>query len=156
MDTSSLITLRGTLRLSDATGRRTCGGFGKLITDNEEVFQRFFGEPLFPGSLNVDVPEPTSLQRDLDAGRPAPTLVVPRTALINMPSYIGDGQAWASYLRGNKFPHAIKCWVFRRIGSRVPIGVIEIVASEPLRVPYKLKHGDPVVIELLQVASARL
>src|SRR5437588_12226575 len=43
---------------------RTVGRFNELITDNRAVF---FGVDLFPGS-----PEPASLQRDLDAGRPPP------------------------------------------------------------------------------------
>jgi CTP-dependent riboflavin kinase len=70
-----------------------------------------------------------------------------------MPGYIGDGQAWACHLRGEKFPQAIECWVFRRIGSQAPASVIEIVASEPLRAPYNLQHGDPVVIEIFSPES---
>jgi CTP-dependent riboflavin kinase len=140
--------LNGTLRLSDETGRRTAGGFGRLINDNATVFERYFGARLFPGSLNVDVPDPSTLQQDLDAGRPAPWFVIPKKELVNMPNYVGDGQAWACELKGNKFLHPIQCWIFRRIGSRVPMGVLEIVAREPLRQPYELKHGDAVTIEL--------
>ena len=65
-----------------------------------------------------------------------------------MPSYIGDGQAWPSTLRGVKFPAPVRCWIFRRIGSRVPAGVIELVAEQGLRQPYGLQHGDAVSIEV--------
>jgi len=37
------MTLNGTLRLSDNTGRRTAGMFGQLIDDNADVFRRYFG-----------------------------------------------------------------------------------------------------------------
>lgn len=142
--------LAGTLRLSDHTGRRTCGTFGKLITDNADVFKRYFGVALFPGSLNVDVPSPITFQADLDAGRPPPSIVVPKSKLINMPTYIADGQAWASKLRGQKFREPISCWIFRRIGSRVDKGIIELVAPPPsLCMTYGLLHGDAVSIEIL-------
>jgi CTP-dependent riboflavin kinase len=143
------MTLNGTLRLSDHTGRRTAGMFGKLINDNANVFRRYFGVELVAGSLNVDVPEPRCLQEDLDAGKPPPALVIPRTELINMPTYIGDGQAWRCELRGDKFPNVINCWIFRRKGSRVPPGVIELVACELLRTPYKLQHGDKVGLAIV-------
>ncbi len=126
------MTLNGTLRLSDSTGRRTAGMFGKLIDDNADVFRRYFGAELFAGSLNVDVPEP-----------------IPRTELVNMPTYIGDGQAWRCELTGDKFPSVINCWIFRRKGSRVPPGVIELIACELLRTPYKLQHGDRVVLAIV-------
>jgi CTP-dependent riboflavin kinase len=141
--------LNGILRLSDETGRRTSGGFSRLINDNAAVFEHYIGAKLFPGSLNVDVPYPPTLQRDLDAGRPAPHIVIPKTKLINMPEYIGDGQAWACDLKGAKFPESVGCWIFRRKGSRVPPGVIEIIAREPLRQPYELMHGDAIIIEIL-------
>lgn len=140
------MTLNGTLRLSDYPGQRTVGMFGKLIRDNPVVFRRYFGVDLFAGSLNVDVSHPPSLQADLDAGRPAPAFIVPKAELINMPPYIGDGQAWRCELAGDKFPNAINCWIFRRKGSRVPAGVIELVSHESLRTRYKLQHGDKVVI----------
>ena len=65
-----------------------------------------------------------------------------------MPDYIGDGQAWASTLRGERFPAPVSCWIFRRVGSKLPRGVIELVATEKLRELYKLQHGDSVTIEL--------
>jgi CTP-dependent riboflavin kinase len=69
------LTLIGSLRVSTEGSRRTVGRFNVLINDNANVFRRHFGDNLFPGSLNVDVPEPTSLQRDLDAGKPVPAFV---------------------------------------------------------------------------------
>jgi CTP-dependent riboflavin kinase len=142
--------LTGTLRLSDKSGRRTAGKFSQLVNDNAAVFASYFGVELFPGSLNVDIPSPTTLQSDLDAGKPAPSFVIPKSELINMPAYIGDGQAWISLLRGGKFPDAMPCWIFRRVGSRVSKGVIELVAPYPaLRPTYKLAHGDPVSIEVV-------
>ena len=141
--------LEGTLRLSTGAERRTAGRFSELINDNKAVFKRYFGVDLFPGSLNIDVPRPESLQRDLDAGNPLPTFVIPKTELINMPAYIGDGQAWPCILRGEKFPALVSGWIFRRIGSRVPPGVIEVVASEKLRDTYGLQHGERVSIDII-------
>lgn len=141
--------LQGTLRLSDPDQRRTAGRFNELINENAAVFERYFGTPLFPGSLNVDVPYPPSLQKDLDAGRPPPAIRISKTELVGMPSYIGDGQAWPCRLRGPKFKHPIDCWIFRRIGSKVSAGVIELVAREALRVPYGLHNGEAVTIELV-------
>jgi CTP-dependent riboflavin kinase len=142
--------LTGTLRLSDESGRRTAGKFSQLVNDNTAVFARYFGIDLFPGSLNVDIHSPTTLQSDLDAGIPVPTFVIPKSELVNMPAYIGNGQAWISLLRGGKFPVAMPCWIFRRVGSRVPKGVIELVAPPPsLRSTYRLAHGDAVSIEML-------
>ncbi len=152
----SAMILSGTLRLSTGeTQRRTAGCFNKLITDNETVFRAYFGVDLFPGSLNVDVPVPNSLQQDLDAGNPLPSLIIPRTELINMPPYIGNGQAWPSILRGEKFPAPVSCWIFRRIDSKVPRGVIELVAREELRNTYGLQHADPVTIELFAPNETR-
>ena len=140
--------LSGTLRLSD-TEKRTVGHFNILISDNAEVFRRYFGVEIFPGSLNVDIADPPSLQADLDAGRPAPSIIIPRRELVNMPAYLGNGQAWPCKLAGPKFHKPVMCWVFRRIGSRVLPGVIEIIAPPPKRrETYNLHHGDPVTIEL--------
>jgi CTP-dependent riboflavin kinase len=143
------LSLAGTFRLSTADAKRTVGRFNEVITDNSPVFRRYFGVELFPGSLNIDVPAPASLQCDLDAGRPVPDFVIPKAELINMPPYIGDGQAWPCLLRGEKFPAPVSCWVFRRIGSRVPLGVIEIVAQHKLREVYDLQHGDAVTKDFL-------
>lgn len=143
------LVLSGTLRLSVPGAQRTAGRFNELVTDNAAVFRRHFGVVLFPGSLNVDVPEPASLQRNLDAGIPSPAFVIPKAELVNMPAYIGDGQAWPCVLHYEKSSIPISCWIFRRIGSRVPQGVIELVASTKLRDTYSLQHGDPITIHLM-------
>lgn len=77
--------LSGTLRLSEDGTQRTVGRFNELVAENRAVFSAYFGVDLFPGSLNVDVLEPESLHRDLDAGNPPPAFVIPRAELINMP-----------------------------------------------------------------------
>lgn len=144
-----ILSLAGTLRLSTPDVNRTVGRFNQLITENGLVFKRYFGVDLFPGSLNIDVPAPDSLQSDLDTGRPPPAFVIPKGELINMPAYIGNGQAWPCILHGEKISGSVSCWVFRRIGSRVPPGVIEIVAQDKLRDVYDLQHGDAVAIDFL-------
>jgi CTP-dependent riboflavin kinase len=149
MTSEPVLTLNGTLRLSDCQCKRTAKNFSRLINENSDVFRRHFGVDLFPGSLNVDIRSPPSLQNDLDAGRPAPAFVIPRSELNGMPDYIGDGQAWQCVLSGAKFPKPIDCWIFRRKGSKVPCGVIEIVAPHPaLCSTFGLKNGDPVSIAI--------
>jgi CTP-dependent riboflavin kinase len=148
-----MLSLAGTLLLSTLDARRTVGRFNQLITENAAVFRRYFGVDLFPGSLNVDVPQPVSLQRDLDAGNPSPAFIVPKTELINMPAYIGDGQVWPCILRGEKFPVPVSCWIFRRIGSKVAPGVIELVAQDKLRDAYGLQHGDAIDIDFIAAES---
>lgn len=98
------LVLSGTLRLSDHGKRRTAGRFNELIRDNAQVFYKYFRVELFPGSLNVDIQQPSSLQTDLDAGKPTPSIIIPKTELINMPTYIGDGQAWPCNLKAVRFP----------------------------------------------------
>jgi CTP-dependent riboflavin kinase len=71
-----------------------------------------------------------------------------------MPRYIGHGQAWPCRLRGKKFPAPVCCWIFRRIGSRVPPRVIEIVAQDKLRDAYGLQHGDAVTIDFMPRQAA--
>jgi hypothetical protein len=41
---------------------KTASRFGQFIRENADVFRRYFGVALYPGSLNVDVTEPSSLQ----------------------------------------------------------------------------------------------
>ena len=137
--------LTGTVRRSEAGGaRRTVGGFGRLVTENQEAFRAHFGCNIFPGSLNIDVPHPETLQAELDKGTYRPAINIPREELQGMPDYIGDGQAWKASLGGEKISPPADCWVFRRIGSRVPQGVIEILAPMSLSELYDLRDGDPV------------
>jgi len=127
----------------------TVGIFKILINENKEVFRRFFGVFLFPGSLNVKIDKPENLQQELDKGNPRPNFVIPKTELTGMPEYIDDGQAWRCILSCEKFTQPVGCWIFRRIGSRVPKGIIEIVAEQELVKPYALVDGDNVRIELV-------
>jgi len=127
----------------------TVGRFNILINENKEIFRKYFGVFLFPGSLNIKIDRPENLQQELDKGNPQPNFVIPKTELVGMPEYIGDGQAWRCILSCEKFTQPIECWIFRRIGSRVPKGIIEIVAARELVGPYALLDGDNVRIELL-------
>jgi CTP-dependent riboflavin kinase len=127
----------------------TVGKFKILISENKEVFRKYFGVYLFPGSVNVKIEKPENLQQELDKGNPPPNFIIPRTELVGMPDYIGDGQIWRCVLLCDKFIKPINCWLFRRIGSKVPKGIIEIVAEQELVKPHSLKDGDSVVIELV-------
>lgn len=135
--------LNGRLNLKD-----TCGTFSQLINDNKEVFRRFFQTDLFPGSLNVRVDIPADLRQRLDAGVYPAAFVIPKGMLVGMPSYIGDGQAWPCRLSCGKLKEPVNCWVFRRIGSRVPPGILELVAKQELVRPFGLQDGDPVTLEV--------
>lgn len=127
----------------------TVGKFKILINENKEVFWKYFGAVLFPGSLNIKIDKPENLQQEFDRGNPQPNFVIPRTELVGMPDYIGNGQAWRCVLFCEKFPVPVECWIFRRIGSRVPKGIIEIVSEQELVKPHALKDGDEVSIEVL-------
>lgn len=145
----------GRFRISETGGPKvTAGGFSKLINDNEQVFREFFKVPLFPGSLNISIDPPASdsLRNDLDNGKYAPQLVIPKEQLVGMPPYIGDGQAWRCNLLSDKLPKDIEAWIFRRIDSRVPHEVIEIVSPSRLVSTFGLRHEDPVLVELIEGA----
>jgi CTP-dependent riboflavin kinase len=148
MTLRAVMTLSGSLELSDTKTNRATNGFAHFVTANDAILQQFFGFKLFPGSLNIRISDAPTLQQDLDGGRPPPLFVIPRDMLAGMPVYIGDGQAWACNLKSEKFPSEIGCWIFRRIRSGVPRGVIEVVAVEALVGPYKLQHEDPVTLEV--------
>jgi CTP-dependent riboflavin kinase len=128
---------------------QTVGKFKILINNNKEVFHKYFGAYLFPGSLNIKINKPENLQQELDKKNPPPNFVIPRAELTRMPDYIGDGQAWKCVLFCDKFPAPINSWIFRRVGSRVPRGIIEIVAEQELAKPYALEDGDSIVIKLV-------
>jgi CTP-dependent riboflavin kinase len=141
--------LYGTLNLSDANVSRNSQRFAPWMTANSRVLSQYFGVELFPGSLNVLIREPSTLQTDLDSKKPPPTIIIPRDQLVLMAPGLGDGQSWACKLASNRLPTPIDCWVFRRIGSKVPSGIIEIIAREPLVRTYGLLHGDEVSLEVL-------
>ncbi len=138
------LVLNGKLNL-----RNTVGKFNLLINNNKEVFRRYFQVYLFPGSLNVKIETPADLQQNLDKGVFPPQFVIPRNELVGMPDYIGDGQAWPCRLSCIKFNKPIDCWVFRRIGSRVPRRIIELVAEQELVKPFALQDGDLVTLEVI-------
>lgn len=154
MALTSAMTLHGTLELSDSEKKGIMSDFAHFVTANEPTLLQYFGHKLFPGSLNVYVPNPPSLQQELDAGTPAPLFVIPKDALEGMPVYVGDAQVWPCNLDSEKFPSTIHCWILRRVRSGVPRGVIEIVAVEPLVGPYRLQHDDPVSIEIFTPNAA--
>jgi hypothetical protein len=139
----------GKLRISEpGEARKTVGKFSQFVRDNAAVLHDHFKADLFPGSLNVDVVKPY-LQSDLDAGQPTPTFVIPRNKLIGVPESIGDGQAWSCTLQTDSMTSPVRCWIFRRIGSRLPSGVIELVANVPLVTTHQLRDGDSVVIHVV-------
>ena len=141
-----VLALKGTLRLCKELNTQ---GFGPWVRANAAVLRRYFAVDLFEGSLNVD-PGPAPLLRDdLDAGRPPPTFVIPHGILKHMAPGLGNGQAWECELIGDKFARPVWCWIFRRIRSRVPASVVEIVAREGLVDAYQLRHGDKVRIDIL-------
>ncbi len=147
-----MIRLSGTIRQSEPGHPRTGGRFSKLIEDNGATFRKYFGVDLFAGSLNIDMPDPGTLQVDLDSGRYLPAFVIPRHELINMPPYIGDGQAWRAELTTQK-SEVVSCWIFRRIGSRVPKGVVEVLACEKLTIKCGFIHGNRVELTLFEGAE---
>jgi hypothetical protein len=61
----------------------------------------------------------------------------------------GDGHAWQSIFRSSKMSGPVECRVFRRVGSLVDPGIIEILAIDEPAELYKYANGDPVAIELL-------
>jgi CTP-dependent riboflavin kinase len=144
---SPALLLAGTFRISHPTGPRvTCGGFSKLINDNAEVFLEYFGVSLFPGSLNITLPNPRQILDEFDRCAPNPAIVVPRQRLTGMPDYIGEGHAWRCRLRSSKIPPDFSpCWIFRRVGSRIPYG-IEVVSPCALVDRFKLRNGDSVEV----------
>lgn len=141
----------GTLMITEPGGpKHTVGAFSVLINQNVAVFDQYFGAPLYPGSLNVKVLKPASLQEDFDNGVYEPGLRIPQNELVGMPPYIGDGLAWRCVLGVQMTGQKVDCWIFRRIGSRVSHGVIEVVATEGLVGTYGLKHDDPVTMTLYE------
>ena len=127
--------------------QNTRGMFRYLVNHNREIFKRYFKTDLFPGSLNVRVDTPVDLQQNLDKGVYPPAFIIPKEELVGMPSYIGNGQVWPCRLSSEKFENPMDCWIFRRIGSRVPQGIIELVAEHELVKPFGLQDGDPVTLE---------
>ncbi len=139
--------LGGSVRLSEPGVRRTAGMFSKLILDNRDVFRRYFGVELYPGSLNVDVQIP-GIHTRLDTGRPTPAFVIPRNELVGMPGYLGNGQAWHCDLVVEESGRQLGLWLFRRIGSRVPQTVLELLSPLKLVDELALKHQTRVTLTI--------
>ena len=128
--------------------------FSKFMRENTEVFLRYFGTELFPGSLNVDLVDVPSVHAELDDGPYRPAFVIPWAKLkgdLNPPR-LGDAQIWRCEISGNKFPSPQPCWIFRR-KSKVPHAVIEILAEVSLSETFGLEDGDPVTVTIFEGAA---
>jgi len=125
---------------------QSAGTFRHLVNQKKEIFCKYCGVYLFPGSLNIRVVNPSDLQEKLDRGEITPTFTIPKNELK---THLGDGQAWKCRLHCKKFSKPIYCWIFRRKKSGVPPKIIEILAEEELVNPYGLKNGDSVTIEVI-------
>lgn len=148
-----MLTLKGAVRLSvDGQVRKTAGCFSKLMEENADAFLHHFGAQLAPGSFNVTIANYPNIHQDLDGGKFAPYFVIPWAELKGKynPPRLGDGQAWSCQLRSEKIPDHHDCWVFRRIHSTVPPGVLEILSTVRLVLEFALEDGDPVEIDLLE------
>ena len=123
--------------------RRTCGKFAAWMAENQETLRKYFNADLFPGSLNVDIDSAAgSLHQELDRGEPQPTFTIPQQELRAMSPYLGDAQAWRVSLSAARITTPHQCWVFRRIGSKVPANVLEIVSTVAIVTTYGVRHGE--------------
>ena len=149
------MTLRGRFRLAEAGGpRRTCGKFAAWMAENRETLRKYFNTDLFPGSLNVDIDSTAgSLHQQLDRGEPQPAFTIPRQELLAMSPYLGDAQAWRVSLSAARIATPHECWVFRRIGSKVPPNVLEILSIVPIVKTFGVQHGE--ALELMFVTRTR-
>ncbi|MGQ0736840.1 MAG: hypothetical protein ACT4QD_24705 [Acidobacteriota bacterium] len=145
------MTLRGRFRLTEVGGpRRTCGKFAAWMAENQETLSGYFRADLFPGSLNVDIDSgAANLHQQLDLGEPLPAFTIPRRELRAMSPYLGDAQAWRVLLSAARISTPLECWVFRRIGSKVPANVIEIVSTVPLVKTFGVRHGEDLELVFL-------
>jgi CTP-dependent riboflavin kinase len=143
--------LRGRFRFTEAGGpKRTCGNFAAWMTANQETLRKYFGADLFPGSLNVDIDSGAAdLHQGLDRGEPLPAFTIPRRELRAMPPYLGDAQAWRVSLSAARISMPHECWVFRRIGSKIPANVLEIVSTVAMVRTFGLRHGEDVELLFL-------
>ena len=126
----------------------TAGLFTDWSKKNKEVFLKYFKVELFPGSLNVHFREPANLRENLDQKIPGPLITIPAKEIIDNP--LGDGQAWRCLLQSEKIPDPINGWVFRRIGSRTPEGILELLFTVEIAKPYGLQDSDPIHLTLYE------
>lgn len=119
--------------------------FSAFARDNADVLAKHLGGPIFPGSLNIRTGS-RRIGRALDSGQPAPDVVVPRAELRGMPAWLGDGRAWRCSIRASG-AGPVGCFLFRRAGSRVRPGIIEVLAADRLVGALGLRQGQRVVLE---------
>jgi CTP-dependent riboflavin kinase len=145
------MTLPGRFRISEVgTPRRTCGKFAAWMAENHETLRRYFNADLFSGSLNVDIDSTTgSLRQQLDRGEPLPAFTIPRRELRAMSAYLGDAQVWRVSLSAARIATPHECWVFRRIGSKVPTNVLEIVSTVGIVTTFGVRHGEDLELVFL-------
>lgn len=145
------MTLSGRFRLTEADGpQRTCGKFAAWMAENQVTLNKYFGADLFPGSLNVDIDSAgASLHQQLDSGDPQPAFTVPRRELQAMSPYLGDGQAWRVSLSAARIAPPHECWVLRRIGSKVPPNVLEILSTVAIVKTFGVQHGEDLELVFL-------
>jgi CTP-dependent riboflavin kinase len=124
------------------------------MSENHETLRKYFNADLFPGSLNVDI-DPTvgSLHKQLDRGEPQPAFRIPRQELRAMSPYLGDAQAWRVSLSTARMTALHECWVFRRIGSKVPPNVLEILSIVPIVKTFGVQHGE--ALELMFMTTGK-
>jgi CTP-dependent riboflavin kinase len=145
------MTLVGRFRLTEAGGpRRTCGKFAAWMAENQATLSKYFGSDLFHGSLNVDIdPGEASLHQRLDRGEPLPSFTIPRGELRAMSAYLGDAQVWRVSLSATRISTPHSCWVLRRIGSKVPANVLEIVSTVAIVKTFGVQHGEDLKLVFL-------
>jgi len=134
------MTYIGLIQLNNA------GKFNQLIKDNKDVFFEYFKCDIYPGSINIFLEDNLGLWQELDKGIPTPDIIIPKEKLINMPVYLGNGQAWKCKLISEKWKEIDNCWVFRRINSKVQRGVLEIISPLELNKPYNLQQDEEVTL----------
>jgi len=134
--------LEGTVELEGCSHK-----FSVFARENADVLATRLGGPIFPGSLNIKTGR-RNIGDWLDRGfwPKQPDIVVPRAELSGMPAYIGDGRAWRCVLMADG-AMPVKCLLFRRRGSRVRPGTIEILAGVGLVSHLGLKQGQSVCLE---------
>jgi hypothetical protein len=59
-----------------------------------------------------------------------------------MSSYLGDAQVWRVSLSAARISPPHQCWVFRRIGSKVPPNVLEILSTVAIVKTFGVQHGE--------------
>lgn len=120
------------------------------MKQNQETLRKYFEVDLSPGSLNVAITSTDNLHQKLDLGHPKPAFVIPRDELRAMEEHLGDGQAWRAKLSAERIPQPHECWIFRRIGSRVPHNVLEILSVLPIVNTFGIRHGQQLELFLLE------